>query len=201
MHDSRPNDVRTTPSSESSTGNTRRSTTTAPAGLAGALGSLLSPEASGTSRGDAELRFVLEMFDDRHPDDRGRTGISRWDPERHAWPDRLPRDPRALDLDAPYGRDALRQGHQHRAEVEIAECRNAGRLLDLVWAGRVLKRIHEAGDATALGMLGALGKIVRERYRVTGAIPVEQVERWAERVVVDPEACPLAWRRHRVGGG
>lgn len=120
---------------------------------------------------------------------------NEWRPERGAaFPPYLPDSPEGLDPEC----DHYRVGMAHRSGVEFMEARNAARLLDVVWAGRAMKRVAErTGDETAQAAVQSLSRMLREQWHIAGPVPEKGLEEWAAKVTRRPSSCPMAWRRGR----
>ena len=144
---------------------------------------LLSRETSEASRERLALGFAGALLNDPKP----------WYPKRGVqWPSWLPDSPEGAD------EGQLKAGHELRAEQERRDTRNTGRLLDLVWALRTCQRAYErTQDPHARTMLGELGRIVRDEWRIREPIPPDDLDRWALRKVSNRSACPVSWRRGR----
>lgn len=137
------------------------------------------------------ISIVASMFEST-PDEAQRIGLARWHPERlYPWPEDIPHDPNALDQGDVRFTDAMKR----RAIVELREQRNAARLADLVWAGRVVRdEMERSGDPVAKAQLKEIARVVREEYRLTKPLPEGDANAVLAHVR-DLRACPAAWRR------
>jgi len=141
-------------------------------------------------RRENELALVAVMFSDA-TDGRHHRGIDRWRPERSTpFPADIPDDPHPLADDDP----RIRRGCELRRVAELREQRNVGRMLDLIWAGRVLRAANEAqADPVLDAQMRAIAKMLRESYGLKAPLPDDPAA--ALRQVIDLSACPVPWRR------
>lgn len=140
------------------------------------------------------LEIVASMFAHRRSEQAGlesRRGLDRWLPERSAaFPDAFPDDPAAIDESDP----RIGRGCELRRIAELREQRNVGRMLDLIWAGRVLRTANEAqADPVLDAQMRAVARMLRDHYGLKGPLPDDPSA--ALRQVIDLSACPVPWRR------
>ena len=142
-----------------------------------------------------ELALVAVMFSDAI-DHWQRRGLDRWLPERSPpFPDDLPDNPNAIDESDP----RIWLGCDLRRAAERREQRNVGRMLDLIWAGRVLRKANEKrAEAVLDAQMRAVARMLREHYGLKAPLPSDDPSA-PLRQVIDLSACPMPWRRFARG--